>query len=366
MLTPPGERLSGHPTASGVLHLSGCPTWPGEFSHVSEACWERAFTVVEPQINAAGIHQWPFNPSFPIDVRFFMCGGPQNIRMNRHDYFELMYVYEGSNTLDVQDQCLRVRAGDLIVMGSQLFHRVVARNEARAAVLFFLPELIRSGDNAGEDVEYLLPLLLQGAGFPHIVGPDSGIPDQVHDLMMRIFAQLPAVSSRARLSVKTYLKMILILLVNHYSEYTGARETLDRRRRDLERLQPLFDHLEKHYQEKILLRDAAKLCGMSNSHFMFFFKKVTGQSFLSYHIHFRIAKAQVLLINTDMSVSEISQDVGFCDQSHLGLAFRNLVGVTPLAYRLRFGNCGRTQSPIRADRSLVPKVSRALLSLDSA
>jgi len=346
------NSASDRPKVASIVHPSNCPAATSGILPYANAPWEQIDAVVNPQINAAGIHHWPFDAAFPMDVRFFACGGRQDIRMNRHAYYELMYIYEGTVNVDVHERTLTVRAGDLLVIGSELFHRVSVQRGARVAVLFFLPELIRSTDNVGEEIEYVLPFLLQGVDFPHIVSPETGIPGQVHTLMMHIWAQLPAASSRARLTAKTYLKMILVFLVNYYAEHTFARKALDRRRRDLERLQPVFDYLEQHYQEKLRLGTAARLSGMSNSHFMFFFKKVTGQSFVAYLIHFRIAKAQALLMNTDMCVSEISQAVGFCDQSHLGLAFRNLVGTTPLAYRLNAGM--RLQPTIRTGLSLVP------------
>jgi AraC-like DNA-binding protein len=49
--------------------------------------------------------------------------------------------------------------------------------------------------------------------------------------------------------------------------------------------------------------------------------------------HFRIAKAQALLATTDKSISEIGEEVGFCDQSYFGLVFRRLVHLTPRDYR---------------------------------
>jgi AraC-like DNA-binding protein len=70
---------------------------------------------------------------------------------------------------------------------------------------------------------------------------------------------------------------------------------------------------------------------------MYFFKQVTGQSFINYLNHFRIAKAQSLLATTHLPIAEISQETGFCDQSHFGVVFRRLAGTTPLNYRRRFG-----------------------------
>ena len=67
---------------------------------------EDHFRVVEPQINAEGIHVWPFDPSFPVDVRFMTTGLRQNVRTNRHDYFEVMYLCAGAADLHVQDRLL--------------------------------------------------------------------------------------------------------------------------------------------------------------------------------------------------------------------------------------------------------------------
>src|SRR5262249_11029324 len=76
-------------------------------------------------------------------------------------------------------------------------------------------------------------------------------------------------------------------------------------------------------------------CGMSESHFMSFFKRATGQSFMAYLNHCRIERAQALLVMTDKSVSDISQEMGFCDQSYFGTVFRRLVGTTPARYRAK-------------------------------
>ncbi len=299
--------------------------------------WENAFAVVDPQINAAGIHVWPFDPSFPLDVRFFVAGGPHNIRVNRHHHCETMYVWQGRTDLKIQDRCFQIGPGDLVILGSGLYHGIIGRPPVKLVTLYFEPELLSGSAADGEDVEYLMPFVSQGAGFPHVVPAASGISEQVLDLMQRIHAELPVASVRARLSVKTYLKMILVLLVNHYAAYLGDQEALQRKQKALERLAGLFDYLEHHYNEPIRVADAARLCALSPSHLMYFFRKATGQSFLGYLNRFRIAKAQALLVWTELSLAEVSQAAGFCDQSHFGQVFRKLVGMTPLSYKRRFG-----------------------------
>ena len=134
--------------------------------------WEKAYSVVEPQINAEGIHLWPFDPSFPIDIRFFDLDGRHNIRMNRHDYFELLYAYSGEAVYQIHDRRFIVKEGDLAVVGSSQYHRFTGDSsrfaedssiQLKAIVLFFLPELVRAAESTGDDMvlfsSFKIPLL---------------------------------------------------------------------------------------------------------------------------------------------------------------------------------------------------------------
>lgn len=325
-------------TLASTYGLSG-NSWGVNMSSIAHA-WEKGFRIVEPQINAEGTHLYPFDSSFPIDVRFFNFSGRNSVRMNRHHYCEIMYLASGRCNLRVQDRFFAVQEKDMIVVGSDLYHRLISLPKCPllSIVLFFEPELIRATCGTSEEMEYLMPFLAQKADFPHIVRGCSPLAEESLHLILRIHEELPAATVQARLAVKTYLKMILLLLVKHYSAYLGTREDVHRKQADLERLRPLFEYLEKNYDSPIFIKDAARLCAMSKSHFMFFFKRATGQSFRSYVNQFRIAKAQDMLASTKEPISSISQAVAFCNQSYFGMMFRKLVGATPLAYRRQFAN----------------------------
>ena len=58
--------------------------------------------------------------------------------------------------------------------------------------IHFLPDFIRAHDPTGDDVQYLMPFLVQDTKFPHVVPAKSGVPAQVRDLMGRIHAELPS------------------------------------------------------------------------------------------------------------------------------------------------------------------------------
>jgi AraC family transcriptional activator of pobA len=63
---------------------------------------------------------------------------------------------------------------------------------------------------------------------------------------------------------------------------------------------------------------------------------VSGQP-ASWHIEQRrIVEAQRLLAHTALTVSEIAYSLSFHDTSHFAKAFRNRLGLAPLAYRQQY------------------------------
>ncbi|MFN0101423.1 MAG: AraC family transcriptional regulator [Bryobacteraceae bacterium] len=296
---------------------------------------ENAAHVIEPSVTASGIHICPLDPSFPMDVRFLRLRTPASVTLRRHDYFELLYMKSGSAVYRVQNRDIIVNQGDLFVIGSHLYHGIheYLTPSVRAVVLYFDRSLILGDDLNGESAEYLIPFEIQNQDFPHAIPMDTGIPAQIHSLFQRIHQEKISRYSHAQLAMKTYLKMILILLMNYYAGNRTTTDAIERKNRDLERLQPLFHYVDRHYVENITVEQAAGLLHMSKSHFMRFFRAVTGGAFVSHLNRFRISRAQHLIASTGLTIAAISQEVGFSDQSYFGVVFRRFVGMTPREYR---------------------------------
>jgi transcriptional regulator GlxA family with amidase domain len=66
------------------------------------------------------------------------------------------------------------------------------------------------------------------------------------------------------------------------------------------------------------------------------FASAVGQSPLEYLQSIRLQAARALLETGNMSVQEIAHQVGYQDASSFGRLFRQIVGISPGAYRHRF------------------------------
>ena len=100
--------------------------------------WEQAYPLIEPRIDSAGIHVWPFNPACPIDVLFWRFSGVNDVRMNRHSYFEILFVESGELVFNVQHRIQTVREGDLFVIGADRFHGLTGKGNSTAKALLLI------------------------------------------------------------------------------------------------------------------------------------------------------------------------------------------------------------------------------------
>jgi len=320
---------------------------------LSRSLWKNADREGVPVVNAEGVYLCHFDPAFPIEVGFDIHDSRHNIRMNRHDSFEVIYVYEGQGFVQIQERRFPINKGNLVILGPNLYHQIACRpgTKLRLPFLHFRSEVLIGGAG-GEEEQYLAPFFCQDAEFPNVVSHSTRVPDKVLELMVRIHGELPPRNDVARLAVKTYLRLLLLLLLQHYNHYVGVHDALERRQQDLQRLRPLFQFLDQNYGEVIHTATAARLCAMSKVQFMRFFRKIMGHSFLNYLQRFRVSKAQSLLSTSDETIAKISALLGFCSQSHFGRTFTSLVRLTPLEYRRHFGMKRETNAHGKAHRVL--------------
>jgi len=333
------------------MSVQSVPT-DGAMAAKSDLTWERSQIFVDQQINGQR-HVWPFAGSYPVDVRCLILDRRRNVPLHCPDHLEIVVFESGKLGYEVEDRMCAVGKHDILVVGDRLRHRCVplanAQSEARTVVLSFLPETLHMGAPTGDDFQYLMPFNVYGAVVPNVIPAKTHLANEMLDLIDRIRHEIPAETERSRLAIRTYLKMLLLQLVGHCSEFKQARVEFSKRSEAKERLAPVFEHLEHHFDEPIRVTDAARLCGVSPCCFMSLFKELTGQSFVAYLNGFRVVQAKALLASTRKPISEVSLEAGFCNQSYFTMVFRRLTTMTPLAYRLQCGD-----APIAAQTAVNP------------
>ncbi|MCD8013419.1 MAG: AraC family transcriptional regulator, partial [Lachnospiraceae bacterium] len=101
----------------------------------------------------------------------------------------------------------------------------------------------------------------------------------------------------------------------------------------LERLKLVLNRVEQDYTHPLSIREISDFCGCSSSHFMRWFRQMTGSSFGHYVNERRLAYSAELLRQTDDKIISIAAKAGYDNLSNFNRQFKSRYGVTPGEYR---------------------------------
>lgn len=98
-------------------------------------------------------------------------------------------------------------------------------------------------------------------------------------------------------------------------------------------METAFEYMNNHYDRNLSVADVARHVNMSEVTFSRSVKKHTGHSFADALNEIRLGYASRLLVNTGLSISEISMQCGFGNAANFNRAFKRSKGRTPKGYR---------------------------------
>jgi AraC family transcriptional regulator len=200
----------------------------------------------------------------------------------------------------------------------------------------------------GQQVELLsltfsASLVIQHAAAMRLIPPKSIVTftrehihgDQKLDALLAEFvSELAGEKPGKEIVMRALVEQALVHILRNYSTPRLSEELelsrvglVDRRiRRSVELMHTQLD-------QDLTLRALAAASYLSPFHFARLFKKLTGASPHNYLAGIRAARAQLLLADTDLSVTEIGARVGYLSGSHFTKAFRLATGTTPREFR---------------------------------
>ena len=200
----------------------------------------------------------------------------------------------------------------------------------------------------GQQVELLsltfsASLVIQHAAAMRLIPPKSIVTftrehihgDQKLDALLAEFAsELAGEKPGKEIVMRALVEQALVHILRNYSTPRLSEELelsrvglVDRRiRRSVELMHTQLD-------QDLTLKALAAASYLSPFHFARLFKKLTGASPHNYLAGIRAARAQLLLADTELSVTEIGARVGYLSGSHFTKAFRVATGTTPREFR---------------------------------
>ena len=95
----------------------------------------------------------------------------------------------------------------------------------------------------------------------------------------------------------------------------------------------VVNYINAHFDEDIQLGKLAKKYNFELTHFSKSFKKKIGVNYVDYVSNLRVNAAKKYLVDTDMSIEEIAERVGYHDVNYFRELFKKNAGMTPSEYK---------------------------------
>ena len=270
-----------------------------------------------------GAVRFPFN-IYPCTIP----GDFLQVPLHWHDSMELVYVKKGSGIVQVGVNAYPAEQGDIYIFAPGTLHALHQRGQAVMEyenIIFELELLGGAEDLCAE--KYLLPLQSGRLLLPARLTPNDLCYLQAAACLREVEEANRAKLPGYELQVKGALLRFLALLL------AQGRQRLAAETADTQRLKAVLQWLSAHYAEVLRVADAAGVCSFSASHFMRWFRQMTGQSFVAFLNEYRLNAAAEALQATDETVLTIASRCGFENLSYFNRAFKAHFGMTPRDYR---------------------------------
>ena len=270
-----------------------------------------------------GAVRFPFN-LYPCTIP----GDFPQVALHWQESMELVFVKRGTGLVQVGAESCPARMGDIFIFTPGTLH---ALRQAEGQCMeyeniIFELELLGGADDLCAE-RYLLPLQSGRMALqPRIIPGEAGYPQAAACLQEAEEAN-KVKSTGYELAIKGALLRFLSILIGQHGTLLPADTT------DTRRLKTVLQLIEAEYATPLRIEDAAEACGCSQSHFMRWFKKMTGQGFTAYLNDHRLNLAAELLRITDATVLDIAGRVGFDNLSYFNRLFKRRYGMPPREYR---------------------------------
>ncbi len=98
-------------------------------------------------------------------------------------------------------------------------------------------------------------------------------------------------------------------------------------------IKSVLEYIESHYSDELSLDVLAGIAGVNARYFCKIFYLATKTTPMNYVNQYRVERAAFLLETTDLSITQIAADCGFCDSSYFTKVFKKFIGITPKKYQ---------------------------------
>lgn len=246
-----------------------------------------------------------------------------------HTTIEIYRIISGICFMNIGPKTIQCQPGDFIMILPNVVHSLTVGEEAGCEFMqiHFRPETF---GNVILDDSGIYPISMMHAVHFHYKTYYHHTSDKIFDEYLQKIIDLHTSADSLFSAANINISLMNIML--HILDQTEPDRPVEKPNIQNSYVAYTLDYIHKNYMYKILQSDIADQLQISVRYLSTLFKKYMGITLSNYINIYRINKS-IELMQSDKSLTEISQLVGFKDSQHYSKLFLSVIGEPPSVYR---------------------------------
>ena len=245
-----------------------------------------------------------------------------------HPEIEICFTRKSSGQRFVGNKIAPYEIGDLVMLGSFLPHGFTTSEETDQIVIQFNEHFMGKTFLEKPEMRKILELIHRA---------NMGL--EFHGKTQKKAARKIIEILTEQGSIK-FIKLLQLLTIlansEEYKTICSKNYSTTLNKDQLNRVKTIFEYIEKNYQKEISIPEIAKSLNLSESAFYKFIRKHTKKKFTQIINEYRINHATKLLIETELTISQICYQSGYNNLSYFNRKFRAITKIRPNEFREKY------------------------------
>ncbi len=254
---------------------------------------------------------------------------PKKAKQNA--FFELVYILSGTGRHCINDNRLDYRTGDLFLLTPNDLHDFKIDTTTEFFFLRFNDIYLKSNGIVKDNLQRLEFLLYNAKQLPGSILKNESDKPLVKMMIESIIREhINRDNCWDKLSL-ALINALIVIVARNIEKNLPEQFDEDKEDKALDILQYIQANI---YRPDLLkAENVSTKFGVSLSYISRYFKKQTGKTMQDYIAAYKTKLIENRLLYSTMRMSEIVEELGFADESHLNKFFKKQKGVNPTDFR---------------------------------
>lgn len=243
-----------------------------------------------------------------------------------HNSIQIIYVLKGSIFVNIDTDSFQILEKELEIINMDEAHRIYSEQDNKVLIFQIDPYFF---EKYYKDINNVF-FYTNNSDTSSQDGEEYNI---LRNFLSKLLCEFVQKIDDYDKEIESILVDLLYHLINNFHYLTYEKEELKEKTEQLARYHRISKYIFNNYDSNITLQDIAKKEFLSPHYLSHEIKYATGYSFTDLVNLTRVEESVKLLLDTDLSISDISDEVGFSHVRYLNKNFKHYYDCTPLQFR---------------------------------